>query len=70
MNLSPDERWLAPKEASAVIGVSVDTIRRLVAKNELKALRITTTSNKRRRKYVSLRIALSDLWNYIRRNYR
>lgn len=63
------EKWLSVKEVSGMLGWSEDTIRRLVRRGELKALRLPGRSPRRpRRVYESLRIALSEVMRFIRRN--
>lgn len=65
-----EERWLSVKEVSAILGFSCDTVRRLVRRGELKALRLPTHSSKRVRVYECLRIAYSEVLRFIRRNMK
>jgi len=65
---APEERWLSVKEASGILAVSSDTIRRMVRAGELKAWRLPSRSSRRKRMYQSLRIAYSEVMRFIRRN--
>ncbi len=66
--MDSSEQWLSVKEVAAMLGVSSDTIRRLVVRGELRALKLPAKSSRRKRVYVSLRIAYSEVMRFIRRN--
>lgn len=64
--MSSDEKWYSVKEVSGKLGWSVDTIRRVVDRGEMKALMLTIRSNVRKRGYRSLRIPQSEIDRFIR----
>lgn len=66
--MDSSERWLSVKEVAAMLGFSSDTIRRLVVRGELRALRLPCKSSRRIRVYHSLRIANSEVIRFIRVN--
>jgi predicted site-specific integrase-resolvase len=66
--MDSNEKWLSVKEVSAILGCSVDTIRRLVKAGRLKAIKLTVNSNKRKRTFVSLRINSGEIERFIRGN--
>ena len=60
--------WLSVKEVSALLRVSCDTVRRLVVRGEIQALRLPVRASRRRRNYQSLRIHGTEVERFIRRN--
>jgi excisionase family DNA binding protein len=64
--MDSDEKWLSVKEVSALLGWSVDTIRRLVDRGYLKAIVLPCKSGRRKRIYRSMRIAKSEIERFIR----
>jgi len=66
--METSEKWLAVKEVSGLLGWSVDTIRRLIARGELRAIKLPMKTNRRRRVYVSMRIAQSEVNRFIYAN--
>jgi excisionase family DNA binding protein len=60
------EKWYSVKEVAGRFGVSVDTVRRLVKRGKLRALKFPTQSSKRKRVYEVFRIALSELIRFER----
>ncbi len=66
---SQEGKWLSVKEVSAILGCGVDTIRRAVKDERLKAVKLTVNSKKRsKRRYVTLRIHSSEVDRFIRGN--
>jgi excisionase family DNA binding protein len=62
------EKWYSVKEAAHLLSVSVDTVRRLIGRRLLRALRLPVSGNRRKRTYVCWRIAGSDLARFMRVN--
>ena len=58
-------KWYSVKEVSAILRCSADTVRRLVQAGRLKAIKLTVASNKRIRRYVTLRIHSSEVDRFI-----
>jgi len=62
-----NEKWYSVKEVAARFGVSCDTIRRLIKRGRLRALKMSLqVSPRRRRTYNVFRIALSELIRFER----
>jgi excisionase family DNA binding protein len=63
-------QWLSVKEVSAILGCSVDTIRRLVKSGRLKAIKLTVNATRRgwKRTFVTLRIHTSEVDRFIMGN--
>jgi excisionase family DNA binding protein len=66
--MNPNEKWYSVKEVSAILGCSVDMIRRLVERGRLKAIKLSVNSSKRIRRYITLRISSLEVERFIREN--
>ena len=66
--MDSNEKWYSVKEVASRLSVSVDTVRRLIRRGLLKALRFPVRSNRRVRTYESFRIAESELLKFVRAN--
>jgi excisionase family DNA binding protein len=66
--MDSSEKWYSVKEVARILSVSVDTVRRLIRRGFLKALRLPVQSNRRKRKYESFRIADAELGRFVRTN--
>jgi excisionase family DNA binding protein len=64
--MDAQEKWYSVKEVAARFGVSCDTIRRLIKRGKLRALKLSTQSSKRKRIYEVFRIALTELLRFER----
>ena len=64
--MDAQEKWYSVKEVAGMLGCSCDHIRRLVFRGHLKAIRLSVNYNKRKRRYVSLRISGTALAEFIR----
>jgi len=61
----PNEKMLSVKEVAAMLGVSCDTVRRLIRRGKLVAWRLPAHTSTRRRIYVVYRIAQSEVRRFI-----
>ena len=64
--MESSEKFLSVKEVSGMLGWSVDTIRRLIQRGYMVAIVLPCKSNRRRRVYRSMRIAMSEVERCIR----
>jgi predicted DNA-binding transcriptional regulator AlpA len=64
------EKHYSACEVSGFLGWSEDTIYRLVERGELKAVILPQKSPHRRRTYRSMRIPMSEIERFIRRNQK
>jgi hypothetical protein len=62
------EKWYAVKEVAGLYGWSVDTIRRLVRRGVIEAIILPQQSDKRTRRYESMRIAGSELERFVKKS--
>ena len=58
--MDSSEKWWSRKEVAARWGVSADTISRLVANGKLRGMVIPSPSNRRKRKYLTLRFSETE----------
>jgi len=63
--MDSNEKWFSVKEVAGILSVSADSVRRWIDRGNLPAFRFPTHSNKRRRRFVSFRIAEKDLESFI-----
>jgi excisionase family DNA binding protein len=66
--MDASEKWLSVKEVSAILGCSVDMVRRLVKRGRMKAVRLSVNVSRRVRTYVTLRISSLEVARFIRDN--
>jgi excisionase family DNA binding protein len=66
--MDSSEKWYSVKEVARILSVSVDTVRRMIRRGFLKALRLPVQSNRRKRKYESFRIADTELGRFVKNN--
>jgi len=66
--MDANEKWYSVKEVSAILGCSVDMVRRLVQRGKLKAVRLSVNTSKRIRRYVTLRISSLEVARFLRDN--
>jgi predicted DNA-binding transcriptional regulator AlpA len=59
--MESSEKFLSVKEVSGMLGWSVDTIRRLVQRGFMRAIKLPCKSDHRHRTYKSMRIAMSEV---------
>jgi len=62
------EKMYSVKEAAAVLGVSADTVLRLVRRGHIKAWKLPGSGNRRKRQYEVWRIPESGLLYFMKRN--
>jgi Helix-turn-helix domain len=62
------EKWYSVKEVAHLLSVSADTVRRLIRRRLLKAMRLPVQSNCRKRRYECFRIFDSELGRFMRAN--
>jgi excisionase family DNA binding protein len=60
------EKWYSVKEVANLLGFGVDTVRRLIRRGLIKALRLPVQSNRRKRKYECFRISDGELGRFMR----
>lgn len=60
------EKWYSVKEVANLVSVSEDTVRRLIRRGLLKALRLPVQSNRRKRKYECFRISDNEVGRFMR----
>jgi excisionase family DNA binding protein len=63
----PNENMLSVKEVAARLAVGPDTVRRLIRRGFIAALKLPTQTGTRRRSYVVYRIAESEVKRFINR---
>ena len=66
--MDSNEKWYSVKEVAHLLRVSADTVRRLIRRKLLRALRVSMQSSRRRRIYECFRIAESELVRFMRGN--
>jgi excisionase family DNA binding protein len=64
----PFEKMYSVKEAAAILGVSPDTVLRLIRRGHLKAWKLPKSGSPRKRQYESYRIPESELLRFMKRN--
>jgi hypothetical protein len=68
--MDSSERMYSVKEAAFILGVSRDTVIRLIKRGHLKAIVFPVISSKRNRKYLTRRIPASELRRFMDGNER
>ena len=63
------EKQYAAKEAAAILGLSPDTVLRLIRRGELRAWKLPGSNGRRKRQYEVWRIPQSELVRFIKRNF-
>jgi excisionase family DNA binding protein len=67
--MDSQEKWYSVKEVAAKLGVSVDTVRRWIRRKLLRAFKLPSVSNRRKRVYECFRIAAGELDRFTRAHF-